>query len=141
MPLKQSQFIEFDRLSEEEIPTNMPGTTAGELCEASARLPLALHAEARRTYPAIDGHRVMEDLVCAFDEHGGGEHCAVVYDDFPDPATGTLWTRWHSGESPTVLFLRPDCPTRSPSATACGHFTAHPGPHSWETDTMEKPPR
>jgi hypothetical protein len=45
-------------------------------------------------------------LTCAFDPHGEGDHHAVLYDHFPSPDAGALWTAWD--------------------------FLDHPGPHSWE---------
>lgn len=112
----------------------MPDTTAPGLCEASAFLPLALREEVLQTYPSADRKLVVEDLVCALGAHVGGEHYAVVYDHFADPGSGALWTRWLDGTEPDTVQLRPDCPVRSEHGAACGHFAAHPGPHSFETE-------
>lgn len=112
----------------------MPDTTAPGLCEASAFLPLALREEMLRAHPSVDRKLVVDDLVCALGAHRGGEHHAVVYDHFADPGAGALWTRWQHGTEPDTVQLRPDCPARSEHGAACGHFTAHPGPHSFETE-------
>lgn len=113
----------------------MTGSTARGQCEATAFLPPALRTELLQTYPSVDRRLVADDLMCALEAHGGtGEHYAVLYDHFPSPEAGALWTRWRDGELPDDYWLRPDCTGRSPGGTACGHFLAHPGAHSWETE-------
>lgn len=114
----------------------MPGTTAGELCEASALLPPALRNELEQTYPSIERDRVVDELVCAFETHRGDEHFAILYDHFPESAAVALWARWQSDAPPDVFWLRPDCTARSARGTACGHFDAHSGPHSWQADDL-----
>ena len=103
-------------------------------CEASTFLPPKLRTELLATYPTVDRQLLAEDLMCALGSHAEGEHYALLYDHFPNPEAGALWTRWQDDELPEAFWIRPDCTGRSPLKVACGHFLAHPGPHSWETD-------
>lgn len=107
-------------------------------CESASFLPPQVRTELIRTYPSVDRHLIVEDLVCVLGSHGEGEHYAVLYDHFAAPIMGALWTRWRDNELPDSCWIRPDCPSRSPSADACGHFLAHPGAHSWETEERWK---
>jgi hypothetical protein len=100
-------------------------------CPAAALLPPRLQAEVLRAHPAVDLRLLGVYLTCAFDPHGEGDHHAVLYDHFPSPDAGALWTTWSSGQLPSTFALHPDCPAAS-RGTACGHFLDHPGPHSWE---------
>lgn len=115
-----------------------PLRTQGDLCEASAPLPPRLRQELLRAHPTLDRTSVMDDLVCAFELHEGDEHFGVLYDDFPDPGRGALWTRWRNGEEPEGFQLRPDCGDRSMKNTACGHFSGHPGPHTWADEVPRR---
>jgi hypothetical protein len=101
-------------------------------CPAAALLPPRLQAEVLRAHPAVDLRLLGVYLTCAFDPHGEGDHHAVLYDHFPSPDAGALWTTWSSGQLPSTFALHPDCPAASTRGTACGHFLDHPGPHSWE---------
>ncbi|SHL25917.1 hypothetical protein [Actinacidiphila paucisporea] len=106
-------------------------------CEAATYLPPHLRSELLRTHPTVDRLLVVEDLVCVLGAHSVGEHYAVLYDHFPAPVMGALWTRWDTGESPDSFWIRPDCTSFSPRRAACGHFLAHPGPHSWEAEERD----
>lgn len=110
----------------------MPDTTTGTACEAFAYLPLRLRIAILGEYPAAEWDLLADYVSCALAPHSGDKHHAVAYDHFPGPHSGALWTAWRTGESPRTFALRPDCPALSPDHTACSHFAAHPGPHSWE---------
>ncbi|CAG7597599.1 conserved hypothetical protein [Actinacidiphila bryophytorum] len=105
----------------------------GQQCESASILPPQMRREVLQTYPSIDRRLVEEDLACVLAPHTDGEHYALLYDHFPAPIMGALWTRWQDDELPDSFWIRPDCPTTSPHSDACAHFLAHPGAHTWET--------
>ncbi|MFI0940594.1 hypothetical protein [Streptomyces sp. NPDC021020] len=109
------------------------------LCEAATLLPPGLRSDLLPTYTDVDRQRVCDELVCALEAHGRGEHLAVVYDDFLSPP-GALWTRWADGEPPGTFWLRADCLNSSHHGEPCGHFATHPGPHTWAAATEPRRP-
>ncbi|MEC3996551.1 hypothetical protein VSR01_24795 [Actinacidiphila sp. DG2A-62] len=114
----------------------MSAVAGDGVCEKSAFLTPALRAELLASYPDVRPDLVADDLICHLAAHDDGDHFAILYDHLPGPDAGALWTRW-SDDVPRVILLRPDCPARSPEdRIPCGHFTAHPGPHSWQTPTQ-----
>lgn len=100
-------------------------------CPAATLLPPRLQADLLRAHPTVDLRLLAVYLTCALDPHDEGDHEAVLYDDFPTPFAGALWTRWSDGGLPTVFALHPDCPHQSPHAVACARYLDHPGGHSW----------
>jgi hypothetical protein len=103
-------------------------------CEETTYLTPRMRAEVAVLYPEVDPDLVADDLMCHLGQHTEGEHYAIVYDHLPGANAGALWTRW-TDDFPTTVLLRPDCPSHSPELhVPCGHFAAHPGPHSWQTE-------
>lgn len=110
----------------------LPDPSGEKTCTAATLLPPRLQTALLEAHPTVDLRLLAVYLTCALDPHDDGDHEAVLYDDFPSPDAGALWTRWPTGELPTGFALRPDCPTRSPQSVACAHYLDHPGHHTWE---------
>lgn len=109
-------------------------------CPAATLLPPRLQTAVLTAHPTVDLRLLGIYLTCALDPHDEGDHQAVLYDHFPSPTAGALWTSWPTGALPSTFALHPDCPTSSPGDTACSYFLAHPGPHSWEQSVVRLPP-
>jgi hypothetical protein len=103
-------------------------------CQAATLLPPKLQSEVLRAHPTVDLRLLGVYLTCAFDPHDEGDHHAVLYDHFPSPDAGALWTTWPTGRLPETFALHPDCPATSTRGTACGHFLDHPGAHSFAAE-------
>jgi hypothetical protein len=113
-------------------PTTAPAPAA--VCGAVAYLPLhllgaALAFAAPGTAQPADVERYLR---CTLQAHPEGAHFALVM-ELDGADTGSVWTRWTTGEPPAILTVLPDCSAaRAEDGEPCCEWQEHPGGHSYE---------
>ncbi|MFE5855174.1 hypothetical protein ACFQ61_18435 [Streptomyces sp. NPDC056500] len=107
----------------------------GQVCAASADLPLQLLLFALEIAPDEPGHplEVVTQLRCPLEGGHLGPHLDLVR--ALDGDRGDVWARWEDGQEPRAVAVLADCTADNGlpggAQDACTLFLGHPGGHGF----------